>query len=150
MQSTQMDTEWTEYQCKSGQTLFIYNKVTGEHKWTTQYNNNSYWREAIHMSLILVTRHFGTKYPLQGIYKVILERRHSNVLNVIKSLDTKAISEDIADGSFDDSRYFSKIFAREGIPRGMIAWPRPRGMIAWPQPRGMNAWPRPRGMIVWR
>jgi len=41
MQSTQMDTEWTEYQCKSGQTRFIYNKVTGEHKWPKQYNNVS-------------------------------------------------------------------------------------------------------------
>ncbi|KXJ14589.1 oocyte zinc finger protein XlCOF6.1 [Exaiptasia diaphana] len=28
-----MDTNWTEYKCKSGQTLFIYNKATGEHKW---------------------------------------------------------------------------------------------------------------------
>ncbi|XP_020909164.1 zinc finger protein 583 isoform X2 [Exaiptasia diaphana] len=30
-----MDTNWIEYKCKSGQTLFIYNKVTGEHKWPT-------------------------------------------------------------------------------------------------------------------
>ncbi|KXJ21634.1 hypothetical protein AC249_AIPGENE17999 [Exaiptasia diaphana] len=30
-----MDTDWVEYKCKSGETLFIYNKVTGEHKWPT-------------------------------------------------------------------------------------------------------------------
>ena len=30
-----MDTNWIEYKCKSGETLFIYNKVTGEHKWPT-------------------------------------------------------------------------------------------------------------------
>lgn len=28
-----MDSSWVEYKCNSGQTLFIYNKVTGEHKW---------------------------------------------------------------------------------------------------------------------
>ena len=39
--SQEMGTEWTDYRCKSGQTLFIYNKVTGEHKWPTQYNNVS-------------------------------------------------------------------------------------------------------------
>jgi len=28
-----MEDNWIEYQCKSGQTMFVYNKVTGEHKW---------------------------------------------------------------------------------------------------------------------
>ncbi|KXJ13663.1 oocyte zinc finger protein XlCOF6.1 [Exaiptasia diaphana] len=28
-----MDSNWIEYKCNSGLTLFIYNKVTGEHKW---------------------------------------------------------------------------------------------------------------------
>jgi len=44
-----------------------------------------------------VTWHFDKKYPLHGICKVIhvLERRQSNVPTVMKSLDTKAISEDI-------------------------------------------------------
>ncbi|KXJ23227.1 zinc finger protein 23 [Exaiptasia diaphana] len=33
--------EWIEYKCKSGQTLFIYNKLTGEHKWLTGDGNGS-------------------------------------------------------------------------------------------------------------
>ncbi|XP_020910328.1 uncharacterized protein LOC110248169 [Exaiptasia diaphana] len=28
-----MDTKWIEYKCKSGHTLYYYNKVTGERKW---------------------------------------------------------------------------------------------------------------------
>jgi len=33
--------DWIEYQCKSGQTIFLYNKVTGEHKWPPEYNDVS-------------------------------------------------------------------------------------------------------------
>ncbi|XP_020903266.1 zinc finger protein 572 [Exaiptasia diaphana] len=36
-----MDDIWIEYKCKSGQTLFIYNKLTGEHKWTSEEKNKS-------------------------------------------------------------------------------------------------------------
>jgi len=28
-----MEEEWSEYHSKSGQTFFLYNKATGEHKW---------------------------------------------------------------------------------------------------------------------
>jgi len=28
-----MGEDWIKYQCKSGQTLFTYNKETGEHHW---------------------------------------------------------------------------------------------------------------------
>jgi len=38
-------------------------------------------QERSHTNAFLVTRHFGKKHPLQGIYKVTLERSHSNVLN---------------------------------------------------------------------
>jgi len=31
-----MDQKWIEYHCKSGQPLFLYNKITGEHKWAQQ------------------------------------------------------------------------------------------------------------------
>jgi len=31
-----MGKDWIEYQCKAGQTLFVYNKETGEHKWVLE------------------------------------------------------------------------------------------------------------------
>ena len=33
MESQQISTDWYEYQCKSGQPVFYYNKATGEHRW---------------------------------------------------------------------------------------------------------------------
>jgi len=33
--------DWINYKCKSGETIFLYNKVTGEHKWPPGYNNVS-------------------------------------------------------------------------------------------------------------
>lgn len=36
-----MEEQWTRYLSKSGETLFIYNKTTGEHRWPAQYNSNS-------------------------------------------------------------------------------------------------------------
>jgi len=32
-----MGKDWIEYQCKSGQTMFVYNKVTGEHRWASGF-----------------------------------------------------------------------------------------------------------------
>jgi len=33
--------DWINYKCKSGQTIFLYNKITGEHKWPPGNNNVS-------------------------------------------------------------------------------------------------------------
>jgi len=33
--------DWVKYKCKSGQTIFLYNKVTGVHKWPPGFNNVS-------------------------------------------------------------------------------------------------------------
>jgi len=30
--------DWIKYKCKSGQTIFLYNKVTGVHKWPPGYD----------------------------------------------------------------------------------------------------------------
>ena len=46
-----VQTDWIEYSCKSGETLFIYNKRTGEHKWPTGAENVSFLR--LHMAAIL-------------------------------------------------------------------------------------------------
>ena len=36
-----METDWTGYNCKSGEILFVYNKVTGQHKWPAGLENVS-------------------------------------------------------------------------------------------------------------
>ncbi|KXJ06443.1 Protein krueppel, partial [Exaiptasia diaphana] len=36
-----MDTKWIEYKCKSGQTLYYYNKVTGKRKWPSYANGKA-------------------------------------------------------------------------------------------------------------
>jgi len=33
------ESDWIAYKCKSGQTIFLYNKVTGVHKWPPGYND---------------------------------------------------------------------------------------------------------------
>ena len=38
MESQQINTDWYEYQCKSGQPVFYYNKTTGEHRWLVDYS----------------------------------------------------------------------------------------------------------------
>ena len=60
-----MDTNWIEYKCKSGQTLFIYNKVTGEHKWPTyEVGFNSFdEKHSILMYLISI----GTESVLSNV-----------------------------------------------------------------------------------
>ena len=40
-----MDAEWTEYKCKSGEVMFLYNKTTGEHKWPDQFSEVSISRK---------------------------------------------------------------------------------------------------------
>lgn len=36
-----MEDHWVRYLCKSGQTLFVYNKTTGEHRWPAQHNSET-------------------------------------------------------------------------------------------------------------
>ncbi|KXJ24466.1 Gastrula zinc finger protein XlCGF8.2DB [Exaiptasia diaphana] len=42
--TNKMDTKWIEYKCKSGQTLYYYNKLTGERKWPSYVNRCTYLR----------------------------------------------------------------------------------------------------------
>jgi len=41
---TKMEKEWIEYHCGTGQTLFLYNKVTGEHKWAHDLGEVSHFK----------------------------------------------------------------------------------------------------------
>ena len=41
MESKQIDADWYAYQCKSGETLFYFNKTTGEHRWSLHCSAHS-------------------------------------------------------------------------------------------------------------